>query len=172
MADQLGHHQHLRSDMIQKMLVTRAEVVQPRLAIGREGKTIFGTFALAGKAYFTGAAILRQQIAFIGSKLLLLRRVGHFIESLSVNIAELVLGGNKMVAGVKVAGMFQCQRRAAGFGKHAKRRPVTGPDTELNIKNLNKNAAYVALDPDIKNIGQKLAVLQWFHRPWGNLRHG
>ncbi len=59
-AQQISHDAHGAIDVIEKLLVSGAQVVQPGLAIRRLDEAIRGTAAVAGKAHLAFPAVARQ----------------------------------------------------------------------------------------------------------------
>jgi hypothetical protein len=72
LAQQVGHHIHRLSNVVEEFLVTGAQVIKARLAGRGVDKPVSGTAAVAGKAHFAVQAILGQRILFILAKLALL----------------------------------------------------------------------------------------------------
>src|SRR5881394_3324486 len=77
MLEQIGHRLHIWIDMPEEFLVPRAQIIQPRLAIGRRNKPVLRTFSIARKAHLALPTIFGQRLALIQSKRPLLRRVEH-----------------------------------------------------------------------------------------------
>src|SRR2546421_8748297 len=81
MRQQIGHRLHVGIDVPEKFLISRAQIVQPRLAIGRQNKPMLRTLAVARKLHIALAAIFRQRVALIRPKCPLPRRVQHLPHS-------------------------------------------------------------------------------------------
>ena len=107
--DQADHDLHGSIDMVKKSLVAFAQVIQPRLAIWRSQESIFGTLPMAGKADVAFPAIARQRIQLVLPKLKLFIRADEIDHVVLLDVAEQVLGLDKMVARVQVAVMLEGQ---------------------------------------------------------------
>lgn len=81
-AQKAGHDAHGLVHMLGELLVSGAQVIQPRLSIGRRSKAVLGTAAVAGKAHIAFAAVAREPRLLITSEFALLLRgdqVGHVV---------------------------------------------------------------------------------------------
>ena len=67
------------------------------------------------------------------------------------NIAQLVFGLYKMIAGIKIAVMFQSYRLAASFRKYADGAWSPKPVGQGRIKMLNINLPHISFHPFIEN---------------------
>ena len=57
-----GHESHVRINVVEKLLVSRAEVIEAFLAFWRPAKAMLGALTVAGKPHFAFPAILRQRV--------------------------------------------------------------------------------------------------------------
>ena len=79
--EQLDHRLHVWIDGFEKMFVSRAKIVQPRLAVGRVDESIFRAFTVAGEANLTFAAIVWQRCKFLTAEMPLLGRICHLAQA-------------------------------------------------------------------------------------------
>ena len=80
--EQFGHHLHVRIDRFEKMLVTRAKIVQSRLALWRLDESVFRAFTIASEADLALAAKVRQRVEFLAAEMSLPRRICHRAQAL------------------------------------------------------------------------------------------
>jgi hypothetical protein len=71
---QFGHDLHWPVHMVEESLVSGAEVVQTRVAVGRLDEPVLRAFAVTRKAHVTLAAIAGQRVALVVPKFSLLFR--------------------------------------------------------------------------------------------------
>src|SRR6267154_6799251 len=74
------------------------------------------------------------------------------------NIAQLVFGFYKMVAGIEIAVMFQSYRRAACFRKHADRAPSPNPIGQGRIKMLDVYLPDIGFHPFIEDGDEEASI--------------
>ena len=145
--------------MTEKLSVAWAEIIESGLTTGRAGKTILGTFTVAGKEKFALLAIFGKILRFLGSKSLLPRAVKHFYQGFFVNVSQSILRKNKVIAAIDISielhhrGMTAMRRQTAETGL------LTYPIGQRRVENLHKIAAYIFLDPFIKNCTEKASPL-------------
>ena len=82
------------------------------------------------------------------------------------DISQLVVGINKVVAGVHIAVVLDRQRRAALGRKDAERLRHAVPRLQRNIEDLHIDAAYILYHPIVKDLLQEFAELQRLNRPF------
>ena len=70
----LSHEAHIRIDVMEEMLVARAEIVQPILARRCLHEAVLGTLAVAGKTHIAFAAVGGKTDLLCVAKARLLRR--------------------------------------------------------------------------------------------------
>lgn len=68
--------------MLKETVIAFAQVIQSRFPVGCGGKTILGTFPVAGEQVFAFAALAGQAVPFGLSESQLSRTVHHFHERL------------------------------------------------------------------------------------------
>ena len=107
--NQADHDLHGSVNVVKKILIAFAQVIQPRLAIRRCNKSILGTLPVAGEADVAFPAIGRQGIQLVLPKLLLFVRADEIDHVILLDVAEQVVGLDKMVTRVKVAVMLEGQ---------------------------------------------------------------
>ena len=83
-----------------------AQVVQSRFTDRCPDKSILGTFTMAHGKMFTIPAVLRQPILFIKTEFLLLLRKNSCVQFSLLDIAQMIFGVDKMVAGINLAVVF------------------------------------------------------------------
>ena len=115
---QLAFHKlEIRGGMLKKLVITLAKVVKARFVIAVANKTIFGTFAMTGKAETALFTLPRQKCILHFGKLFLSWRGHHLVDGLVFQIAEPILRVHKMVASIHVAIKFH-HARMPTFGRH------------------------------------------------------
>src|ERR1700678_3395739 len=87
--EQLDHCLHVRIDGFEKVLVSRAKVVQSRLALRRINEWIFRAFTMASEADLASAVIVWQGIKFLTAEMPLLGRTNHRAQALVQNVSQL-----------------------------------------------------------------------------------
>lgn len=85
----------------------------------RRQKAVFRATAITGELPRAGMAFLRHRAAFIETKLLVLRAIIHLTQRRVVNIAELILRVNEMIAVIHIAIHFHCKSATANGRKNA-----------------------------------------------------
>ena len=80
--EQFGHHLHVRIDGFEKMFVSRAKIVQSRLAVWRLDESIFRAFTIASEADLALAAKVRQRVEFLAAEMSLPGRICHLAQAL------------------------------------------------------------------------------------------
>ena len=155
---QLGHHRHRRTRVHEEQLKTLAEIVVSGLAVARNAKTVLGATTVAKIPNLAVLALLRERIAFVIAKLALLRRRHHLQKRALVNVAEQVFRLNKMVAGVKIAVVFQRRTISTGRGVDAQQVPAE-KGLECHIEQLHKNFAHVMPNPLFEDVHEELPIL-------------
>ena len=103
--------------MMEEVFESCAKVVQTRIAVRCGDKAILGTFAVTGEAHIAIQAVLRQRIQLVLAKFDLLWRSHQLDHVLVLDIAQKIVGFDKMVARVEIAIVFDGQARAAGLVK-------------------------------------------------------
>ena len=69
----LSHEAHIRIDVMEKMFVARAEIVQPILSCRRFREAMLGTLAITGKTHIAFSAVRRKSDLLCVAKARLLR---------------------------------------------------------------------------------------------------
>ena len=156
-------------DMIEKLLVTSAKVVQTVFTCRRFDKPIFRTPSVADKLHFAAAAVFGECIAFIGTEFALERRIHHLLNGVFCDVAYMIVRRNEMVAGVEIAVMLNCQGITAGFIEDTEARVISQPRFQRDIKNLHENSADVVDYPLIKYRAEELTVLLCRDRTRGHI---
>jgi hypothetical protein len=76
-----------------------------------------------------------------------------------VNVAELVLGIDEVIATEQVAVMLENQRAAAAFAKDAEAWLEAHPSSKRFVEGSHEHSANVTSDPCVEDLDQKLAEL-------------
>jgi len=167
--EQVSHEPHGEIDVVEEILVPGTEVVEPRLAIGGGEEAILGASSMTGEAHITVLAVERQRVALIGPELALLRR-GHQLQHMFLtDVAQQIVGLDKMITGVEIAIVLHGQRVAAGFIENAN--PRGGhlqPVGQGRLKGLDKHPAHVMHHPFIEDGAEELPKLLGPDRPVGD----
>ncbi len=97
-ADQCQHLFHGRLNVMKKSLEARTKIIQPRLSIGRNGKTMFRATATTGKKEVAAAAISWKGGFLYGSK----SNLFPGLHNLITDIAKAEIGIHEMITGINV----------------------------------------------------------------------
>ena len=157
------HKVHVGRHVRKELVVALAKVVQPWLAIGSDGKSVFRAFAVAGKQVVALLALTGQGVELHGSKLILAVGVEHLRECGLVDVAQLIFRKHKMVATINVAIIFHngCMTATARHGTYAWL--MAHPIAEGGIEDLHKHLAYVVAHPFVENCTEEIAPLHRTH---------
>ena len=112
------HEVHIRRGVLEEAAIAGAEIVVARLAVGRKGKAIARTFAVAGKKIFTFAALAREQPFLVCPEVFKRLLPRQFSKRTLHDVAKFELREHVVVAHVKVAVVLQSRGVAAG-ARHA-----------------------------------------------------
>lgn len=144
--------------MIKKRAVAGAKIIQAGFARRGLDKAVLGTAAMADKAHFAFAAVLRQGVALGLAKLMLPVHHHNLGQGNIHDVAKFVIRLDIMVAGINIAIVFHRHRQTTGFVKDAQPRRRAGPGCQRNIKNLHKNPPDIMPHPLFIHLNQKLAI--------------
>ncbi len=136
--------------MLEETLVCLAEVVQARLAIGRAAEAVLGAPAVAGKQPLALAALRREAVAFSPSESPLPLAIHHRRDTLLPDIAQAILGEDKMVAAVHIAIVLNHGAVAAHRRHRADTRHLSDPAGQRSIKELHEDASHILPHPLIE----------------------
>jgi hypothetical protein len=152
------HGLHCGAGMRKEQLQPGAEVVLTLLAISRERKPVLRTSTVAEEPDFATLTLGGECVALVISELALFGRSDEFEHVSLMNIAELELWLDEMVAGVEIAIVFQRGPIAAGRGVNTQQVPAE-IGLKGNVKELNVNPSYVVTYPLLEDIDEELTVL-------------
>ena len=107
---------HIGSDVVVKVIEAGAQIVHAGLAVATFDESVFGTFPPTELEVVTTAALLGQGIALVHAKFFLHDRKCHITQMRLRDIAEPILGINKVVTRVHLTIMFNGKSFAAKFG--------------------------------------------------------
>src|SRR6476620_5409764 len=82
-----------------------------------------------------------------------------------LDVSEQVARLDEVIARIEIAGMFQCERQAAGFRVDAQTWGLPDPVGECDVEHLDVDLADVASDPLLEDIDQEAPVLRRADRP-------
>jgi len=105
--EQCRHDMHGFICMLEESLVPLAEVIQSCLPIGRLDEAILGALPIANMYEFTIAAVLRQAVPLILTELSLFFRGYELDHRCLQYVSQIVIRLDEVVAGIKIAVMFQ-----------------------------------------------------------------
>src|SRR5258705_3776920 len=161
--EQVRHAAHGPVDVVEEHPVSGAQIVQAGFAVRRLAKAVARAFAITGEQHLAVPAIFRQRIELVAAELALSGR-GHELEQRRLaDIAEQVVGLHVMVAGVKIAIMFDRQRVTASRRKNAGA-GLPDPVGEGGVEGLYKDLSDIAPNPFVKDLDQEVAILIRPHR--------
>lgn len=89
---------YIRSDVVVKVIETRAEIVHAGFAVPTFDESVFGAFAPAELEVVTTATLLGQAVALVHTKFFLHDRKRHITQMRLRDITESILWINKVVA--------------------------------------------------------------------------
>ena len=147
---QIGHSPHRAVDVTIKQLVSSAEIVQARFAVGRSDKTITWALAVTSKQHVAFAAVFRERVELVAAKLPLLRRAYQLGNRGVDNIAQQIVGLYIVVAGIEIAVVFKSERVAARR-RHDAEIVLAHPTAKCDVEGLHKHGADVAPHPFIED---------------------
>ena len=126
LGQQLSFHEvHVRCHMGEELMITLAEIIQSRLSILGHGKAVLRALTIASKQKLALTALLRKRLLLVLTKGLLAFAIHHFYQGLFVDITQLKLRKDKVVARIDIAiefddsGMSACLRQRANTGLFA-----------------------------------------------------
>jgi len=112
-AQLLRHEVHGLGDVVEEGLVASAQIVQPRLTVGRQQEAVLRAAAVTGKAYVTVQAELGESGQLVQAELPLLRRRDELDHRRLEDVAQAVVGLDEVIARIQVAVVLQRERVAA-----------------------------------------------------------
>ena len=156
---------------MKEVLEAGAQVVEARLAVGRQNKPVLGTLAMTGEAHVALPAETRQRIAFVKAELDLLRR-GHQLDHVRVpDVAQQIVRLHEVIARIQIAVVLDGQPRAAGGVEDAHAGiGQTQPVAQRRLEGLHVDRSYIATHPLVKDCAQEAAKLLRLHRAIGDGR--
>lgn len=151
------HEVHIGRGVLEEAAIAGAEIVVARLAVGRKGKAIARTFAVAGKKIFTFAALARKQPLLVSPEVFKRLLPRQFSKRTLHDVAQFELREHVVVAHVKVAVVFQSRGVAAGARHAAHGRQHAHPARQRGVENLNEIFAHITHDPFVEQGAEKFA---------------
>lgn len=145
--------------MLKEVIVATAQVVETRFAVGRVTETVLGTFTVAGKEIGACFALTRQTIVLGPAELLLAFAIHHLHERLRVDVPQLVLGEDEVVAGIYVTVKLHYTSMPAGLGQGTDAGLFANPVGQCGVEQLYVILAYVVAHPFIEDGAQKVSPL-------------
>lgn len=151
------HEVHIGRGVLEEAAIAGAEIVVARLAVGRKGKAIARTFAVAGKKIFTFAALARKQPLLVSPEVFKRLLPRQFSKRTLHDVAQFELREHVVVAHVKVAVVLQSRGVAAGSRHAAHGRQHAHPARQRGVENLNEIFAHITHDPFVEQGAEKFA---------------
>ena len=145
--------------MLEVAAIPGAEIVQPGFALRRAGKTVLGALAVAGEEPGTLAALAGQAVLLVLAELQLALTVHHLHQRLRVDVAQLVLREDEVVARIDIAVELHYPGVSAGFGQHAHTGLLAHPVGQGRVEELDEHLAHVLLDPLVEQRAEERAPL-------------
>lgn len=153
---QLGSHKlHVGIDVLEKQLVSRAEIIQAFLPIRRTEEAVLRALTVAGKANLAFAAVFWERIPFILAELALLRGADQAQQGTINHVAQPVLRIDVMVARVEIAIVFDGHGVTARPTKDAQAGLHPHPGLECDIKKLDVKSPHIAPHPLVEDRAKK-----------------
>lgn len=137
--------------MIEEVSIPRTEIVEAVFPIGSGDESVLGAFSVTGMPHLAIEAELRQSRFFGLPKFNLFLRVGQLNNWQFQNVAELVVGLDKVIATVQVAIVFDRQRSATLLAKDTQARFEIKPGSQRLVENLHEDFAYISSNPFIED---------------------
>ena len=155
----VAHIVHIGCHMFEETVVALAQVIETGVTVSIEDEAILGTLSMTGKFIAAFFALTGQGTVLDVAELLLFGPIEHLGESLATNVAEFILGKDKMIARIDVsivfhhAGMSTIACKDADAGRHA------APIGKGAVEEFDKDTAYVMLHPLVKDRDEEIAPL-------------
>ena len=172
LGEELSHLEHVGGGVGEEFAVAGAEGVQAGLAGFRAVETVLGAFAVAEVQVLAGAAFARQAIALGDAEPD--HRVGlhHFRDAVLADVAQQVLGVNKVITGIEVAVVLEDGVLAAGLAIDAEPRGDAAPAGERGVEEVDVVLADIAPDPFVEDVTHEFAEGDITDTPAGQGRAG
>ena len=145
------HAVHIRCYMAEEMAVALTQIVEPRLSIPREGKTVARTFAMTGKEIGAFSALGGQCLTLGPAEGLLPRAVHHLHKRVVPDIAQTIGGKHKMVAGIHVTIGFEHPCMSAFGSQRTKPGCHAHPIGQRTVEHLHKHLSHVVPYPFVEH---------------------
>ena len=145
--------------MFEESVVAVAQVIETGIAVSIVDESILGTLSMAGKFKAAFFALSGQGTVLDVAEFLLFWPIEHLGESPATNVAEFILGKDKMIARIDVsivfhhAGMSTIACKDADAGRHA------APIGKGAVEEFDKDTAYVMSHPLVKDRDEEIAPL-------------
>lgn len=120
---------------------------------------VLGALAMAGKEPFALLALLGQAVRLHRGKALLLGAVHQLVERVLVDVAQLVLGEDEVVAAVDVAVPLHHAGMPASFGHRADSGQHADPVGQGGIEELDEHRAHIPPYPLVEDGTEEVAPL-------------
>ena len=136
--------------MLEVLLITGTQIVEPRFAIGRACEAEARTLTMTSLEPRALAALCRQGVTLEAAEGILLGAICHLRQTFPQKVAKPVLGEHKVVAGIQVAIVLHHHGMPALLGIGAYARLHAHPSCQGGIENLYKHLAHVMPHPLIE----------------------
>lgn len=140
-------------------MVSLAQIIQSRFAVGGMGEAVLGALAVAGKKELTFLALAGQGILFHLSELELAVAVHHLDQCLLVYVAQFVFRKDEVVAGIHITVELHDTGMSAGLGQGADSWLYTYPVGQGRVKQLDEEFAHVFTYPFIEQSAEEVSPL-------------
>lgn len=147
-----------------------AQITLTGFAGGGAAEPMLGAVAVTGEEEWALAAGAGKAVALGVAEGALARAENHLAERGFKDIAKPVVRVDVVIAGVKIAVVFEHEGVATGFSEDAERAGVACPAAESDIEVLDKNGADIVADPLVEDGDEEIAEAAWVDRPGGDRR--
>ena len=140
-------------------MVTLAQVIESRIAISIANEAILGTLSMTGKLIAAFPALARKGAMLDVAELLLFRTIEHFGERLLANVAEFILGKDKMIARIDVSVVFHHSGMSTIAGKDTNTRGYATPVGKRAVEEFDKGLPHIMPHPLVEKGDEEIAPL-------------
>ena len=140
-------------------MVTLAQVIKTWIAILIADKTILRTLSMTRKLIAAFPALARKGAMLDVAELLLFRTIEHFGERLLANVAEFILGEDKMIARIDVSVVFHHTGMSTIAGKDTNTRGYATPVGKRAVEEFDKGLPHIMPHPLVEKGDEEIAPL-------------
>ena len=155
----VAHVVHIGCYMFEESVVTLAQEIETGVTVSIVDEAILGTLSMAGKFIAAFPALTGKGTVLDVAEFLLFGPIEHLGESLATNVAEFILGKDKMIARIDVSIVFHHAGMSTIACKDADARRHTAPVGKGAVKEFDKDTAHIVSHPLVKDFDEEIAPL-------------